>query len=171
MVTRKWPIVVVVVYNDTTDFCADFLVSYTHILYCNDSMYLLESISICPLVSTSKMFLVFCTKPKHFWIPGWAANKLNLLVQILVFGLVGNARQMPAFVLSADLLSFVPRSGVIAWEYDLVRVFAILKNCWKNKTKIFLNDYLMVGHAKKCWRASLGVDGWRVGLQCNLKCH
>lgn len=91
------------------------------------------------MVSTSEILPVFCPEPKLFWFPGRAANELNLLVQILVFGFVGNARQMPTFVLSADLLGFVPRSAVIAGEHNLVRVIVVFKDCGEKEY------YLMKG--------------------------
>ena len=98
--------------------------SFSHLINC----YSLKSFSIRPLVNTS-VFFVFRPDPKLFWFPGRTANELNLLVQILVFVFVGNTRQMPAFVLSADFLGFEPRSAVIAGEHDLVGVLAVFKDC------------------------------------------
>ena len=95
--------------------------------------YSLKRSSIRPLVNTWEILVVFCPEPKLLWFTGRTANELNLLVQILVFVFAGNTRQMPTFVLSADLLGFVPRSAVIAGEYDLVRVLSAFKNCWEKK--------------------------------------
>ena len=95
--------------------------------------YSLKRSSIRPLVNTSEILVVFCPEPKLLWFAGRTANELNFLVQILVFVFVGNTRQMPTFVLSADLLGFVPRSAVIAGEHDLVRVLSVFKNCREKK--------------------------------------